>query len=327
MDRHRDSGSPATGQSGAKARSESGMPLESQRASLDHALQRILWELRPYLSDLVVIGGWVPYLYQRYGVLSGWSGPLSLTAEVDILVDPEMPPGGRQPIAGILRDAGFQPVGKSRPVAVWANEPARGEKIEFLVQHSGARKSLGTIVPLRAQEGLGAIALARLDILRENTSTLLVPARSPGDEIERIALRVPQLGAYVLNKAATFMDRPSVSGTVGNPKRAKDLLYLRDVLHAGPALRATIANEISQMVEADPRVRYMADKGADNLDRIVSSGGNTTLDDVGAMLAEREPERSRDGAVASVLGHLMDLRDLLDSYRSPPATGDSPEDE
>lgn len=31
------------------------------------ALRRILHTLAPYGDDLVVIGGWVPYLYQRYG--------------------------------------------------------------------------------------------------------------------------------------------------------------------------------------------------------------------------------------------------------------------
>lgn len=33
----------------------------------ERALRRILFELRPYRDEIVVIGGWVPYLYRRYG--------------------------------------------------------------------------------------------------------------------------------------------------------------------------------------------------------------------------------------------------------------------
>lgn len=38
----------------------------------------VLAALRPYLPDIVLIGGWVPELYRRYGGLS-WEGRLSRT--------------------------------------------------------------------------------------------------------------------------------------------------------------------------------------------------------------------------------------------------------
>ena len=31
----------------------------------EQAFQRIVFELRPYLDEIVIIGGWVPYLYKR----------------------------------------------------------------------------------------------------------------------------------------------------------------------------------------------------------------------------------------------------------------------
>jgi hypothetical protein len=34
---------------------------------LERAFTRVLWLLREYLPDLVIIGGWVPYLYRRWG--------------------------------------------------------------------------------------------------------------------------------------------------------------------------------------------------------------------------------------------------------------------
>jgi hypothetical protein len=35
---------------------------------LERGLRSVLWTLRDYLPDLVLIGGWVPHLHRRYGV-------------------------------------------------------------------------------------------------------------------------------------------------------------------------------------------------------------------------------------------------------------------
>ena len=56
-------------------------------SSYERAFQRIVFELRPYLDEIVIIGGWVPYLYKRYGGFESWQSETSLTAEVDVLVD------------------------------------------------------------------------------------------------------------------------------------------------------------------------------------------------------------------------------------------------
>jgi hypothetical protein len=158
---------------------ESGDDDVAGRQTLEHSLQRILWELRPYLNDIVVIGGWVPYLYQRYGSFPAWRGRLALTAEVDILVSREVPPGDRPLIPVILESAGFEPVYATSSAAVWANEPERGEKVEFLVPHTGTYRELGSVVPVRAQRGMGAISLTTLEVLQRHTSTLRVIARAP----------------------------------------------------------------------------------------------------------------------------------------------------
>ena len=34
---------------------------------LERALRAVLWHLREHLTDLVLIGGWVPLLYRRTG--------------------------------------------------------------------------------------------------------------------------------------------------------------------------------------------------------------------------------------------------------------------
>lgn len=42
-------------------------------AYLEQTLRNVLHELRLYRPDLILIGGWVPYLYRHYGGF----GPLS----------------------------------------------------------------------------------------------------------------------------------------------------------------------------------------------------------------------------------------------------------
>jgi hypothetical protein len=62
---------------------------------LERGLRSVLWTLRDYLPDLVLIGGWVPHLHRRYGVFPEWGGELSLTSELDVLVDRVLPRGER----------------------------------------------------------------------------------------------------------------------------------------------------------------------------------------------------------------------------------------
>lgn len=299
-----------------------GIEPDRGRAVLEHALGRVLWELRPYLAEVVVIGGWVPYLYRRYGPFPSWragDGLLSLTAEADVLLTRDLPPAGRQPVADLLRGAGFQPVTTTGLAAVWANDPARGEKIEFMVPHAGTLRDVGRVVPIGAQREVGAVALDRLDVLQRHTRTLGVPAVAPDGARRLAAVRVPRLGAYVLNKAATFLYRQPVAGGGGNPKQAKDLLYLRDLMYGGAEVVDVVERDLAEILAADSSAQHIIDLAANNLDGAVrpSSSAVTRLQAVAAMLVEREPAWQYDAAVANVAGHLTDLRDILVAFRSP----------
>lgn len=309
------------------------------RQTLEHSLQRILWELRPYLHDIVIIGGWVPYLYQRYGSFPGWRGQLALTAEVDVLVSREVTPGDRPTIPEILESAGFQPVNATSNAAVWANQPERGEKVEFLVPHAGPYRDLGSVVPVRAQRGMGAISLTALEVLQQYTGVLRVVARSADTNETSVEVRVPLLGAYVLNKAATFQKRSPLASatensrtavTRSNPKKAKDLLYLRDLMHGGAAIVTVIEADITSILERDPALQHLVDAAANSLDaatRVESQPAATLLQEVGAMLSEREPAFTSDAATADVLGHLTDLADILLGFRSSDTARPEAEDD
>ena len=71
---------------------------------------------------------------------------------------------------------------------------------------------------------------------------------------------VPLLDAYTLNKAATFLKRTPAAmeaGSRSNPKRAKDLLYLRDLVHGGPEVVGAIERDIATIVEHDRDVQHV----------------------------------------------------------------------
>jgi hypothetical protein len=277
------------------------------------ALRRIVWELRPYLDEIVIIGGWVPYLYRRYGGFVSWGAQSSLTAEVDILVDRPLPPGERPSIPEILQRADFHPSDEIAGSAVWEGDIDAGEKIEFLVSHTGTGRQHGTVVQVTHQKGMGAIPLDRLELMREFKHQLEIPVVTGGQSIA-LGVWVPQLGAYVVNKASTFVSRrPHVAGE--NPKLAKDLLYLRDVLAAGSEVVERIQSDLSAIRQsagrrgsAGEQIRY----AANTLRLAVEGNLQRELPEAARMLRERERGTSEEAAIADIRGHLTDLLEILE---------------
>lgn len=279
----------------------------------ESALRRIVFELRPYLDEIVIIGGWVPYLYKRYGGFSSWNANTSLTTEVDVLVDRPLPPGERPSIPEILRKAGFHPSDDEGGLAVWEGDVDAGEKIEFLVPHKGTSRQEGTVVPVTAQNGMGAIPLSGLDLMRHFKQKLTIPVATSDGE-PSLPIWVPTLGAYTVNKASTFSGRREHPGG-GNPKKAKDLLYLRDLMAAGSEVVDRIESDLAQMRQYRGGRRMTQEKirNARNMLGLALGGAlQRVLPEVARMLAEREPAFTEEAALADIGGHLADLADVLD---------------
>lgn len=111
-----------------------------EQHDLERVLRAILIELCPYADDIILIGGWVPYLYRHYGGFRAWSGADTLTFELDVLVPRPVAPGGRLALAQLLREAGFQPQPDHGLAAVWVRDVSTGEKIEFLARTGAPRE-------------------------------------------------------------------------------------------------------------------------------------------------------------------------------------------
>jgi hypothetical protein len=193
----------------------------SDLQTLERGLRAVLWEVRDYLPDLVLIGGWVPHLHRRYDPFPEWRGQLSLTSELDLLVDRRLPRGERPFLPEILKEARFEQAPGSHVNAVWARSLGTGEMIEFLTPFAGPMRRGVVTVPVQDHPGLTAIPLHYVDFLARYTTALRVPV--VGHQAEALLeVRVPTLGAYAVNKAYTFGRR---GGAGEASKSAKDLLY------------------------------------------------------------------------------------------------------
>lgn len=290
-------------------------------------LVRVLHVLRPYLPDLVLIGGWVPYLHRRYGTIRRWEAALSFTRELDLLLPAALLAlENRPPLAELLRTAGLHPTDPATTAGavIWLGPPERGEAIEFLMPHSGTFESIGSIVPIAGQTGLAAVMLRHLDIMERHSVVLRIPLLDGGERTNEITsdqhvvpVRVPRLGAYVVNKALTFSMRQPRPGERTNPKRGKDLLYLRDLMAAGVVVAETIASDVTHMLRTDTRAQFAIDAAVSQLDLVATGSYAEAVELTATMLTEREPERTVGDARADVLGRMTDLLELLRPFRSP----------
>lgn len=280
----------------------------TQQAELEQALRGVLSDLGPYLQDVVLIGGWVPYLYKHYGEFDGWAGVDTFTRELDVLVDRPLPRDGRPPLAELLRNSKFSPEKQGTSAAVWVRGAHDGEKIEFLAPHRGTARALGTSVPVEEQPGLGAIPLTDLELLLTHTQALQLPAAGGTPSVE---VRVPTLGAYVVTKALTFIARGTRADGDGAPKLVKDLLYLRDLMAAGEEVVTTIEDDIDEIAGGSARDADRIRTAATNLGFVIHGQMKHRLFEVARMVVERANAGSLEQEAAAAAGYLTDLHELL----------------
>lgn len=274
----------------------------SPLADVEPSIRRVLWRLRPYIADIVVIGGWVPHLYRRYGGFAGWSTRLSGTVELDVLLSDRMAPADRPPLVTILTSAGFR---SSDDGAVWEHEPPSGEKLEFFLPHTGIATTRGLVRAVRAQAGIGAFALTDLELMRAHVRTLLVPFAAAGGESAGLPVRVPSLGAYLVAKASTFLKRSPTPR--GPSRRAKDLVYLRDVMGAGSDVAQRVELDIGE-IRTNPSGRRAITHAERQL--ALLHARHPALLEASMELAERD-QIQLENAVSDLFGHILDFQDVL----------------
>ncbi len=293
-------------------------------------LRRLLRQLAPYAADILLIGGWVPTLYARYGPAGEWATRPSRTLELDVAVPGEgIAPAQRPLLVEVLRAAGLapehEPSAPQTGAAVWIGDTTSGAMIEFLMPKSGPHRGVTRPQSVNGQPGLTAVPLVGLDLLWRAPDWLQLYGTP------EVTVQVPALGMYVLNKAMTFPLRVPRAGERINPKQGKDLVYLHDCALAGPTIVRSIVHDVEVRCTQDaalplgsPSVRDAVDKAISNLELVQRGNFSDGMEEAAMQLSERE-RVTVTTARATLLGALGDLCDVLQPFRSPIERQNEPE--
>lgn len=187
-------------------------------------LLKTLAVLRPYLPQIVVGGGWAPFLYYRYLAKNREHTPV-LTRDIDFMVGHQVPIVGPQTIDEILtKEAKLTTVFKNldNPAVIHYEGTIDGVEveIEFLTDQTGSQEERVLIV----QKGLHAEALRYVSIIVENTLLLEIDNAESAQGDGPLIVQVPKPAAYIFQKGLSFPARRN------KQKVSKDLYYIFDIL-------------------------------------------------------------------------------------------------
>ncbi len=193
-------------------------------------LIRALEVVRPYLGDIVLVGGWVPIVYQQ--CTSIYPTRTIRTADIDLACPAPLAVKGES-IDDLLRGAGFEcNMFGSTEVPFCRYSDNHDCEIEFLTPLKGD----GTATVTELQQGLTAENLRYLDVLLRHTAPIKI--------YEKLVVNVPWISAFLFQKGLSFPDRRS------GLKRDKDLYYIFKVVEIVD--REYLITELRQVIEAHP---------------------------------------------------------------------------
>jgi hypothetical protein len=205
-------------------------------------LFKTLWILRDYLPEIVVGGGWAPFLYYRYLLEDTDRDPI-FTRDIDLLVKLKVPVIGSRTIDQLLEKEGFKAVFKSRdkpPVIHYGGE-FEGEpvEIEFLTDQVGSDSDLVK----KVQPDLHAEALRFISIVIENTIELMISGKDLPGLSGQLSVKVPTPAAYIFHKGLVYRRRQD------SRKGDKDLYYIFDLLTGCRKLMPSVMDDFAGLAQ------------------------------------------------------------------------------
>ena len=269
------------------------------------ALPPLLATLEPYADEFVLIGGWVPHLYREFAGIP-WTGKLSRTTELDVVVRESLPPVDRPQLRVLLEQAGLRPRPGATHGAIWEHADNGADALELLTPRTGPITGPQT-KRIEHQDGIGAIMLTDLDLAIHFVEELRVPL-----DQRTVRVRVPTLGAYVATKAMTFAARTPQAGAPGEKqKRGKDLVYIYDVMMAGTEARRRIERDLAAIAARGKPFTESLRKGGNHLNLLRGAALHPALADAVALMVQRDAVSSNI-ALAAIKGATEDLLEMLD---------------
>jgi hypothetical protein len=264
------------------------------------AFARLLTALRPWLGQLVVVGGWAHRLH-RVHPRANPPGHLPLrTRDTDLAFSPEEALAGD--VRTALTDAGFteELFGDDSPPATHyrLGEEDAGFYAEFLTPLFGSEVKRGKSDATLSKAGITAQKLRYLDLLLVGPWSVRV---GPGKEVPFAAdveLFVPNPTSFIVQKLLIHSDRPP-------RKKAQDILYIHDTLE----LFGGSLSELRRLwVEGiRPAMLPTTARKAETIARKLFAGVTDTIRDAARIpkdrrLAPENVQRACEYGLAEILG-------------------------
>lgn len=220
------------------------------------AFARLINALRPWLGDVVVVGGWAHRLHRFHLLADPPAYQPIRTKDADVVIPPDDPLEGD--IAGALQAADFEEELSGEhtpPISRYSLSAAGGFSVEFLAPLIGSGyKRSGEPDATVAAAGITAQKLRHLDLLMIQAMTVQLgeavdfPLKQPAGV--RIAHPVTFMGQKLLIHPERLPD-----------KKPQDVLYIHDTLelfapnigqlreHWRTRIRASIPGRLAERIE------------------------------------------------------------------------------
>lgn len=281
------------------------MPDKTTSETVKKVLFTAVDALHDYLSDIVIVGGWVPHIY-------AWkeeSAEITVRSfDVDAAVAAKVPLRGGKGISAAMEAAGFEKQLADSSFAMTAFGKERPQVTQFFFRRGKLEVPVEFITPLlgrgeaqtvRIQAGLVAPALRYTDILLDHTATISLAEETLAGKKANFKFRVPTLPAFVFAKGLVFGRRPTTD------KKGKDLAYILEVLKR-PAWRGgKLVSGIPEIASAHPPRWFQTFKR--QLAASFSTGGAAGPAWIALQYPDRLPAEIRAESFSHFRAFLSDL--------------------
>ncbi|HOI42466.1 MAG TPA: GSU2403 family nucleotidyltransferase fold protein, partial [Elusimicrobiales bacterium] len=217
--------------------------------------------LKPYLPDIVISGGWVPFVYHRYLETARPEQPPLGTKDIDITVPPDLSSGTRPSLGKILGGAAQsrgatppdRPGAKALSETIYELEKDGVEiELTFMTPRAGRDERPAAAIPA----GVVATLLRYVDVLLASSMKIRIKDLTSGGQRIDVEATFPTPEAYCFQKGLSFVERADPG------KKGKDLYYIFDLLSNYPELRTRCESGIPKLKAGFPPkwyARFLAD--------------------------------------------------------------------
>jgi predicted nucleotidyltransferase len=203
---------------------------------------KTLWILRDYLDEIIVGGGWAPFLYYRYLLQNRDYEPVR-TRDIDFMVKKEVPIVGNKTVDQLLIEAGFEAKFRSLDTPPLIHYEGIIEDVEVEIEFLTDQEGSNSEIVLKVQKDLHAEALRFISIIVDNVIEVTVDEPLVIRDPQSLKVKVPTPAAYIFHKGLIFTRRNSAV------KKAKDLYYIFDILTGCSDLRSKIIGDFEKFAK------------------------------------------------------------------------------